>query len=142
MSKSCNYGGGWCPKLATEDGGGFCQDHAKKRTANRGELQRFYSTEHRKLRIQCFERDGWACVRCGWKPRVVSEWERFPEQLTFPPRAVILAELTGSYLMGKQHLQAHHIEGVDTHPELAEVLGNMATLCRDCHALDTANRRA
>lgn len=141
MAKSCNYGGGWCPNFAIEGGAGYCEDHASKQKATRASLQSHYQHQHKVLRIKAFIRDGWTCVRCGWKPRCVREWENFQERLNFPPQEVILAELTRAYKRGENHLQGDHILDVETHPELANVLSNMQALCKNCHSLKTGKAR-
>lgn len=64
------------------------------------------SLEHREWRERVFARDNWTCLMCGRRSR------------------------PGQYVV----LNAHHIVPVSVDPQLAYVLSNGMTLCRECHA--------
>lgn len=138
--RCCSWGGGQCPLPAGE--GGYCEEHAPKRKAARDEIQKHYrgkGSTHERNRVLAFARDGWTCLKCGWSPRCVRELKKF--DMLLPPAKVILAELAADYKRNRNHLHADHILDVETHPELASVLSNIQTLCRDCHAIKTGNQR-
>ena len=140
--KCCGWRGGRCPRPALD--GGYCEEHAGSRRQTREEIQKHYrgkGSSHERNRVLAFRRDGWKCVRCGWRPRVVREYHRFPELMAFPPEAIILAELTAAYKRRDNHLQAHHILDVESRPDLADDLANLSTLCKECHAKETGSRR-
>jgi 5-methylcytosine-specific restriction endonuclease McrA len=145
VPKSCNYGGGICPLFAIEGGAGYCENHAPKRKAEREALQVHYrgpQSRHKQNRLLAFARDGWTCQRCKWRPRCVREFERFPEALSFPPQGVILAEMAAAYKRGANHLCGHHVQDVDSRPDLANELSNLETICFECHSKETGSRRS
>ena len=108
---------------------------ARKALSDRGS-QAHYDGAHKRLRLECFRRDRWVCVKCGWRPRIVREFESFPA-LGDPIEAAILEELARAYKRGENHLQCDHIIPIPVREDLAGELTNLQTLCRDCHAAKT-----
>jgi 5-methylcytosine-specific restriction endonuclease McrA len=107
--------------------------------ANRGTArERGYNTASwDRIRIQCFERDGWTCIDCGWQPRIVETWARLGTN-RLPPTAAILAELRQRYNAKQTHLHCDHIETIAARAELRLTLSNLATRCNRCHDRRTA----
>ena len=106
--------------------------------ANRGtSTEQCYDRTHRRMRIQCFERDRWTCIDCGWQPRIVETWARLGTN-RLPPTPAILAELRQRYNARQTHLQADHIVPIEQRPDLRSTLSNYATRCSRCHARKTA----
>jgi 5-methylcytosine-specific restriction enzyme A len=78
-------------------------------------LVKFYqSKEWRHLRVDALDRDNHECQECKRKGKVTSN-----KQLRDDDRPV--------------KLEVHHIKEVKKYPELALVLGNLKTVCVDCH---------
>lgn len=72
------------------------------------ERAKFYgSTEWRKLRQQCLERDHYECQWCKAEGRVMT--------------------------VNDTILEVDHIQELEHHPELALELSNLRALCKDCH---------
>lgn len=134
-AKLCQFGGGQCPDDALP--GGYCQAHTRRKFTRDKEVRKHYGSQHKRLRIMAFRRDEWRCTSCGWIPKCIRLHLEFMDQLSFPSEEQIMEELTALYHRGDNHLQADHIQDVETHPELAQNLENYRTLCRDCHALVT-----
>jgi 5-methylcytosine-specific restriction enzyme A len=107
--------------------GSRCSNCQKQTDERRGSpTQRGYDENHRKLRIQCFERDGWKCVDCGWEPDVVRDSRTYG--LDTPPIGVILEEL---------RRQWHHDTPIQERPDLRLDLDNYRTRCNECHSAKT-----
>lgn len=140
-SRLCSYAGGRCPNDALP--GGLCEKHATVRKSRDAELQKHYGRQHRKLRIQCFERDGWTCKRCGWKPKAILDWEELQQfsKFPFPSSESLQQQMTAEYRKGRRILEAHHLQDVETRPDLAADLSNYQTLCDACHAAETGGQR-
>ncbi|EMF0043924.1 HNH endonuclease [Enterococcus hirae] len=69
---------------------------------------RFYgSTEWRKLRSQCLERDHYECQWCKAEGRLTTQHDSI--------------------------LEVDHIKELEYHPNLALDINNLRTLCKDCH---------
>lgn len=118
-----------CAEFATLEG--RCVAHqARKAFVDRGP-QAIYDGVHKKLRLAAFRRDGWACVKCGWAPRIVREMKRFGLEL--PAEAAIREELAEAYKRGENHLAADHIIPIPEREDLAANLANYQTLCFGCH---------
>jgi hypothetical protein len=97
--------------------------------------RRGYDAEHEKLRIQCFERDHWRCVDCGWEPSVVRDFKEY--QLGDPPLQIILDELRTRWHKGERHLHADHDVAIQERADLRLCLDNYRTRCNRCHAAKT-----
>ena len=97
---------------------------------------RGYDEAHRRLRILAFQRDGWRCIDCAWRPPIIVECEVYG--LDEPPLDVILDALRHAYNRGQRHLQGDHIIAIDQRPDLRLDLDNYATRCNLCHNVKTA----
>jgi 5-methylcytosine-specific restriction endonuclease McrA len=122
-----------CGELVTS---GKCGQHAAIADRARGSSTvRGYDAAFRKLRVLCFERDGWRCVDCGWEPdsvRILRE-----AGMSRPPIAVLLEELRVAFRAGRRHLHADHEIPVVQRPELRLSLDNLRTRCNKCHSAKT-----
>lgn len=128
--RNCSNGCG-----RTSDGGP-CTNCTKQRDARRGTpTARGYDANHRKLRIQCFQRDGWRCIDCGWEPDVIRQCREL--QLDEPPLEVILDELRIAKNQNKRHLHGDHNEPIQERPDLRLDLDNYRTRCNECHSSKT-----
>lgn len=107
------------------------QQQRKLTTAERG-----YDKDFRKLRVPCFERDGWTCVDCGWMPEIVRQCVEVGIEL--PPAALVLRELADAYNRRERHLHCDHEIPIDVNGELRLELSNLRTRCNECHARKTA----
>jgi 5-methylcytosine-specific restriction endonuclease McrA len=114
-----------------------CQQlHTQRYDAYRGSPRhRGYDDDHQRLRILCFQRDGWRCVDCGWEPDVVKEAKLYC--LDEPPTEVILAELRARWRRDDTHLHADHDIPIEQRPDLRLDLDNYRTRCNRCHAAKT-----
>ena len=122
-----------CPELTA---GGPCESHRRTRQQQHDERrgtsnERGYDADHRRLRILCFERDGWRCVDCGWEPDVVSLFRE--AELGDPPTETVLAELRARHNRGERHLHADHQVPIQERPDLRLDLDNLRTRCDVCH---------
>jgi hypothetical protein len=129
--RSCSNG---CGRLA-ENGSRCipCQKQSEERRSS--PRQRGYDKDHRRLRIQCFQRDGWRCVDCGWEPDVVRDCRTY--QLPEPPTDVILSELRARWQRGVRHLHGDHDTPIEERPDLRLDLDNYRTRCNECHSAKT-----
>jgi 5-methylcytosine-specific restriction endonuclease McrA len=119
-----------CPALVY--GASRCPRHAPKYDDHRrAPSQRGYDVFHRRLRLLCFERDGWRCVDCGFEPELVKLYRKF--ELGAPDSVKILDELRLRCLAGERHLHADHIKSIAERPDLRLELDNLATRCDQCH---------
>lgn len=119
--------------------GTTCQVQKRERTIwdlRRGTpTERGYDKHHRVLRVQCFLRDAWRCVECGWRPPIVEQFSEFG--LGVPPTEAVLAELTELHRRGERHLDADHEIPISDRPELRLSLDNYRTRCDRCHKAKT-----
>jgi hypothetical protein len=136
--RPCSYPGGCGALVEAGQMGGRCPDHqaapavfARGKTAARG-----YGAEHRRLRVDCFERDHFKCVDCGWEPESVRLYRE--AEMGKPPTDELLAELSQAYAAGRRHLHADHEQPIEARPDLASVLDNYRTRCNVCHNAKTA----
>jgi len=138
---SCAHPG--CPRLVS--GAQRCPEH--QLTARRAidqargsAAERGYDVDHRRLRILCFERDGWRCVDCEWEPDIVADCRLY--DLGDPPRDSVLAELRRRHNRRERHLHADHQIPIAERPDLRLDLGNMRTRCDRCHNSKTMRETA
>src|SRR6202043_386238 len=89
--------------------------------------ERGYDTDHRQLRILCFERDGWRCVDCEWEPEIVKQFRE--AGLDLPATDVIVEELRRAFARGERHLHADHQIPVVERSDLRLDLENLRTRC-------------
>jgi 5-methylcytosine-specific restriction endonuclease McrA len=122
-----------CPELTA---GGLCESHRRARQQQHDEhrgtsSERGYDADHRRLRILCFQRDGWRCVDCDWEPDIVRLFRE--AELGDPPTETVLAELRARHNRGERHLHADHQVPIAERPDLRLDLENMRTRCDACH---------
>jgi len=131
-----------CSELTS---GGPCELHRKQRQrehdVRRGTAaERGYDRDHGRLRIRCFERDGWQCVDCTWEPDIVRLYRE--AGLGEPPTDSVLSEIRDSHNRGKRHLHADHEIPIAERPDLRLDLDNMRTRCDGCHRAKTRRESA
>ena len=136
VQRPCSYPG--CPQLVA--GKPRCQEHTTQSMRAidqfRGtSVERGYDKYHRRLRILCFERDGWRCVDCGWEPNIVTAFRE--AGLDILPTEIVLAELRGRKNRSERHLHADHELPIAERPDLRLDLDNLRTRCNSCHAAKT-----
>jgi HNH endonuclease len=128
------------PACSELTAGGPCEQHRRARQRDQDErrgtsTERGYDAHHRRLRILCFQRDGWRCVDCGWEPwlvRLFRKWSMGP-----PSTEQVLEELRTNFRRGERHLHADHERPIAEHPDLRLDLDNLATRCDACHRAKT-----
>lgn len=126
-----------CPNCRTLIENGNCISCRKIRAKMRGKTaERGYDQAHRRLRVQCFDRDAWRCMECQWEPALVRSCRE--AGVPCPPVAVVLAELRHAFESGGMYLEMDHIVPIAQRPDLRLDLDNMATLCKACHSKKTA----
>ena len=126
-----------CPELTS---GGPCEQHRRARQREHDERRgssrdRGYDADHRRLRILCFQRDGWRCVDCGWEPTIVADFRQYG--LGDPPTDRVLAELRDRHNRRERHLHADHQVPIEDRPDLRLDLDNLRTRCDGCHRAKT-----
>ncbi len=120
---------------------GRCAKHRAQVDQYRGtSTERGYDSAFRMLRVQCLERDAWACGDCGWRPPLVEEFARLG--LPVPRTLLILDELRERKVHNLTHLHADHVISIEERPDLRLVLSNLQTLCNSCHARKTRHETA
>src|ERR1035437_297925 len=126
-----------CPELTP---GGPCESHRRIRQREHDERRgtsadRGYDADHRRLRVLCFQRDGWRCVDCGWEPDIIADFRRYG--LGDPPTERVLAELRDRHHRRERHLHADHQVPIEERPDLRLDLDNLRTRCDGCHGAKT-----
>jgi 5-methylcytosine-specific restriction protein A len=126
-----------CPELTP---GGPCEQHRRARQQEHDErrgssVDRGYDADHRRLRVLCFERDGWRCVDCGWEPEIVRVFR--DADIGVPSAEAVLDELRGAFARGGRHLHADHQIPIADRPDLRLDLDNLRTRCDGCHRAKT-----
>ena len=126
-----------CPELTP---GGPCEQHRRARQREHDErrgtsAERGYDADHRRLRILCFQRDGWRCVDCAWEPDIVRVFRE--AELGDPPTDRVLDELRDRHNRGDRHLHADHQIPIAERPDLRLDLDNLRTRCDGCHGAKT-----
>ena len=122
-----------CPELSSA---GPCESHRRTRQLEHDErrgtsAERGYDADHRRLRILCFQRDGWRCVDCGWEPDIVSVFRE--ADLGALPTDKVLDELRARHNRRERHLHADHQVPIQQRPDLRLDLDNLRTRCDVCH---------
>ncbi len=134
--RPCSFPGG-CAELVSS---GRCAAHQQQQAQHverRGTTaERGYGAQHKRWRIQVFQRDRWRCVDCGWEPELVTIFRE--AEMGAPPTDRVLEELRAAFAKNARHLHADHIIPVEKRRDLALVLSNGATRCNVCHAAKTA----
>ncbi len=97
--------------------------------------ERGYDPAHRRLRILAFQRDGWKCIDCGWRPQIVVDFEQY--ELGEPDLAAVLNELRIAYNRNERHFHGDHVIPIEVRPDLRLDLDNYATRCNVCHSAKT-----
>ena len=130
--RSCSTGCG----NVTENGSSRCARCQKLSDERRlSPTQRGYDSDHRRLRIQCFQRDHWRCVDCGWEPDTVRDFQAY--SLGEPSTEAILAELRDRWRRGQRHLHGDHDVPIQERADLRLDLDNYRTRCNECHSAKT-----
>lgn len=125
---------GGCNRLVDS---GRCPDCSRKEELRRGKTaERGYGKAHRDLRANCFERDEWRCVDCGWEPEIVAMWRRAGAS-GLPPREAVLEDLRRAFARGEKHFHADHQIPIEERPDLQHDLDNLRTRCNVCHSKKT-----
>jgi 5-methylcytosine-specific restriction protein A len=122
-----------CPELTPR---GPCESHRRARQREHDERrgtsgERGYDADHRRLRILCFQRDGWRRVDCGWEPDIIRLFRE--ADIGDPPTETVLAELLARHNRGERHLHADHQVPIQERPDLRLDLDNLRTRCDACH---------
>jgi len=114
-----------------------CQRSHHQRIDARREspYRRGYDKQHLRLRIICFQRDGWTCVDCGWQPDIVRDFKLY--DLGDPPLDAILEELRQRNRQGEKHLHGEHDVPIERQPDLKHDIDNYKTRCNECHSKKT-----
>jgi 5-methylcytosine-specific restriction enzyme A len=134
--RSCSTPG--CGKLT--DKGPRCvscqRKNSRQQDARRASpWKRGYNDDHNRLRVLCFQRDGWRCVDCGWEPDIVRDARVY--ELDDPSTDDVLAALRSAYRRGGQHLHGDHDTPIEQRPDLRLDLDNYRTRCNRCHSAKT-----
>ena len=130
--RPCSSG---CGRFAVS-GESKCSSCEKQRYVRRGTPHaRGYDADHNKLRIQCFMRDEWKCVDCGWEPDTVKDFREYG--LGDPPIEAILEELRSRWHRKQRHLHGDHDTPIEERPDLRLDLDNYRTRCNECHSAKT-----
>ena len=124
---------------------GSCEPHRRARQRAHDERRgssdkRGYDADHRRLRVLCFQRDGWRCVDCGWEPEIVTVFRE--AGLEVPPAQEVLNELRRAFARGDRHLHADHQIPIADRPDLRLDLDNLRTRCDSCHRAKTVRESA
>jgi len=119
---------------------GRCDAHQTIQPLRGTTVERGYGSDHKRIRILCFERDSWRCVDCGWEPELVRVFRE--AGLDPPDTEHVVDELRRAYARGDRHLHADHIVPIEVDAGLRMVLGNLATRCNQCHNARTARQKA
>ena len=113
------------------------RNKARRQDERRGtSTERGYDADWRIIRIRAFERDGWRCVDCGWRPEIVEMYERIGAGV--PETLLVMEELRARQQAGGLHLQGDHIQTIADRPDLRLDVGNVASRCSVCHSRRTA----
>ena len=126
-----------CPELTPC---GPCEQHRRARQREHDERRgtttaRGYDADHRRLRVLCFERDGWRCVDCGWEPQIIRA--KRLGGIEMPSPSVALEGLRIAFICGERHLHADHQIPIEEQPDLRLDLNNLRTRCDACHRAKT-----
>jgi hypothetical protein len=120
---------------------GRCPKCIAKFEQSRGTTtQRGYDGSYERRRVECFERDEWRCVDCGWQPDIVRL--ALEAGIGMPPRDRVLEELRRRYHARERHLHSDHQIPIGHAPNLRLELANLRTRCNACHAVKTGAEHA